>query len=50
MIYGIVGIGLFYTGWPTDWQQTFIGALLVGAVLMNDVIRKAALARERKIK
>lgn len=50
MIYGIVGIGLFYTGWPTDWQQTFIGALLVGAVLMNDVIRKSALARERRIK
>lgn len=50
MIYGIVGIGLFYTGWPTDWQQTFIGGLLVVAVLMNDVIRKAALARERRVR
>lgn len=50
MIYGIVGMGLFYTGWPTDWQQTFIGALLVAAVLMNDVIRKAALARERRVR
>lgn len=45
IIYGIVSLGLFYTGWPTDWLQTFIGALLVLAVLTNNIIRNAALSR-----
>ena len=29
MIYGVVSLGLFYTGWSTDWLSTFIGLLLV---------------------
>lgn len=41
--YGIVNIGLFYTGWTTDWLSSFIGGLLIVAVLGNDFIRKAAL-------
>ena len=41
--YGIVSIGLFYTGWTTDWLSAFIGALLVLAVIANDSIRKSAL-------
>jgi simple sugar transport system permease protein len=48
IIYGIVGLGLFYTGWPTDWLQTFIGALLVIAVLTNNVIRNVALNRGKR--
>lgn len=48
MIYGIVGLGLFYTGWPTDWLQTFIGALLVIAVLTNNAVRNVALNRGRR--
>ena len=47
MIYGIVSLGLFYTGWPTDWLQTFIGSLLVAAVLANNLIRQLALNRGR---
>lgn len=43
-IFGIVSIGLFYTGWNTDWAPAFIGALLVLAVLGNTLIRKLALA------
>ncbi|MEM7302883.1 MAG: ABC transporter permease [Pseudomonadota bacterium] len=43
MIYGMITIGLFYTGWPTDWSQAFIGSLLVLAVLANNVIRDLAL-------
>ncbi len=43
MIYGIVSLGLFYTGWPTDWLATFMGALLVVAVLTNNLIRELAL-------
>lgn len=48
IIYGIVGLGLFYTGWPTDWLQTFIGALLVIAVLTNNAVRNVALSRGRR--
>jgi simple sugar transport system permease protein len=47
MIYGIVSLGLFYTGWPTDWLATFIGALLVVAVLTNNLIRELVLNRGR---
>ncbi len=45
IIYGIVSLGLFYTGWPTDWLATFIGGLLVVAVLTNNLIRELALNR-----
>jgi simple sugar transport system permease protein len=48
MIYGIVSLGLFYTGWPTDWLATFIGVLLVIAVLTNNVIREMALGRKKQ--
>ena len=48
MIYGIVSLGLFYTGWPTDWLATFIGGLLVVAVLTNNVIRQLALGRKKQ--
>ncbi len=48
IIYGMVGLGLFYTGWPTDWLQTFIGALLVIAVLTNNAVRNVALNRGRR--
>jgi simple sugar transport system permease protein len=46
-IYGIVSLGLFYTGWPTDWLAAFIGGLLVIAVLTNNLLREAALRRRR---
>ncbi|SDY81254.1 ABC transporter permease [Herbiconiux ginsengi] len=41
--YGVVSIGLFYTGWTSDWLSAFIGGLLIIAVLANDAIRKSAL-------
>ncbi len=47
-IYGIVSLGLFYTGWPTDWLATFIGGLLVVAVLTNNYVRELALNRGKK--
>ena len=25
-IFGIINIGIFYTGWSTDWVQFFLGA------------------------
>jgi simple sugar transport system permease protein len=48
IIYGIVSLGLFYTGWPTDWLATFIGGLLVLAVLTNNLIRELALGRKKQ--
>ncbi|MDB5526352.1 MAG: transporter permease [Rhizobium sp.] len=48
VIYGIVSLGLFYTGWPTDWLATFIGGLLVIAVLTNNLIRELALGRKKQ--
>ena len=35
MIYGIINVGIFYTGWSTDWVQLFLGVLLLCAVLAN---------------
>ena len=42
--YGIVSVGIFYTGWATDWTATFLGLLVLLAVLANNYIRKLALA------
>ncbi|MGO4835910.1 ABC transporter permease, partial [Rhizobiaceae sp. 2RAB30] len=49
-IYGMVSLGLFYTGWPTDWLATFIGGLLVLAVLTNNLIRQTALNRGKAVR
>ena len=45
MIYGVVSLGLFYTGWSTDWLSTFIGLLLVIAVTTNNLVRRKALTQ-----
>ncbi|CVI64132.1 ABC transporter permease (plasmid) [Agrobacterium leguminum] len=42
-LYGIISVGIFYTGWNTDWVQLFLGGLLLGAVLANSYFRKLAL-------
>jgi simple sugar transport system permease protein len=53
LTYGIVSVGLFYTGWSTDWLSAFIGGILILAVLANNSIRNAALrgggTRNRRI-
>lgn len=43
MTYGIVSIGVFFTGWNTDWVQLFLGVLLLAAVLGNSYFRRLAL-------
>ena len=43
--FGVVSVGIFYTGWETDWAQLFLGVLLFGAVLANNFFRKLALSR-----
>lgn len=39
-IFGIISVGIFYTGWSTDWVSFFLGALLLAAVLTNNYFRK----------
>lgn len=39
-IFGMVLIGLTYTGIDQDWYQVFLGGMLLIAVIFNNVIRK----------
>jgi simple sugar transport system permease protein len=43
-IYGIVQVGIFYTGWNTDWAQLVLGLLLLMAVLGNNYFRRLAMS------
>ena len=40
LIFGMVQMGIFYTGVNTDWFKVFLGAMLLIAVLFNNYIRK----------
>jgi simple sugar transport system permease protein len=42
LIFGIVQIGIFYTGIDTDWFKAFMGAMLLVAVLFNNYVRRKA--------
>jgi len=42
MTYGIVSVGIYYTGWPADWAQLILGVLLLAAVLTNNYFRRLA--------
>ena len=42
IIFGMVVIGLSYTGIDQDWFQVFLGGMLLLAVLFNNVVRKRA--------
>jgi simple sugar transport system permease protein len=44
VIYGIVQVGIFYTGWNTDWAQLVLGVLLLMAVLGNNYFRRLAMS------
>ncbi len=34
--------GIVYAGWNPDWFFCFLGALLLGAILLNNLVRKRA--------
>ena len=40
IIFGMVVIGLTYTDFDQDWFQVFLGAMLLMAVIFNNMIRK----------
>ena len=42
LIFGMVNQGIVYAGWDPDWFTFFVGALLLGAILLNTFIRRRA--------
>ena len=42
LIFGMVNQGIVYAGWNPDWFMFFVGALLLGAILLNTYIRRRA--------
>lgn len=45
LIFGLVQMGIFYTGIDTDWFKVFLGLVILLAVLVNNWIRVKALTR-----
>jgi simple sugar transport system permease protein len=41
-IFGMTNQGIVYAGWNPDWFYFFLGALLLGAILLNNWVRKRA--------
>jgi simple sugar transport system permease protein len=41
-IFGMANQGIVYAGWNPDWFFFFLGALLLGAILLNNWVRKRA--------
>jgi simple sugar transport system permease protein len=42
LIFGMTNQGIIYAGWNPDWFYFFLGALLLGAILLNNFIRSRA--------
>jgi simple sugar transport system permease protein len=42
LIYGMVYQGIVYHGWDSDWQYTFLGVMLLGAVMVNNWVKARA--------
>ncbi|CAL9380862.1 ABC transporter permease [Streptomyces sp. enrichment culture] len=44
-MFGMVNQGIVFAGWNPDWFKAFLGAMLLGAVLINLYVRRAATRR-----
>jgi simple sugar transport system permease protein len=42
IIFGMAQVGIVFAGWPTDWFYSFLGVMLLAAVLVNNYIRRQA--------
>ena len=42
LIFGMVRVGITFSGWDTDWFYAFLGIMLLVAVLVNNYTRKRA--------
>ncbi len=43
LMFGVVQMGIFYTGIDTDWFKLFLGAMMLTAVLFNSYVRNRAM-------
>ena len=46
LIFGLVQMGIFYTGIDTDWFKVFLGIVILIAVLVNNYARSKALGEK----
>jgi len=42
IIFGMAQVGIVFAGWDTDWFYSFLGAMLLAAVLLNNYTRRRA--------
>jgi simple sugar transport system permease protein len=42
IIFGMARVGIVFAGWDTDWFYSFLGVMLLVAVLVNEFTRKRA--------
>lgn len=42
LIYGMAVLGINYAGWDVDWLRTFLGVMLIAAVLINMYVKRKA--------
>ncbi len=42
IIFGMARVGIVFAGWDTDWFYSFLGIMLLAAVLVNNYTRKRA--------
>jgi simple sugar transport system permease protein len=47
LIFGLVQMGIFYTGIDTDWFKVFLGIVILVAVLVNNYTRAKALGERQ---
>ena len=43
LMFGVVQMGIFYTGVDTDWFKLFLGGMMLTAVLFNSYVRNRAM-------
>jgi simple sugar transport system permease protein len=42
LIFGMTQIGIVYAGWDADWFKTFLGVMLLLAVMANELVKRTA--------
>jgi len=42
LIFGMAQVGIVFAGWDTDWFYSFLGVMLLVAVLVNNYVRRRA--------
>ena len=45
LMFGMTQLGINYAGWNPDWFKTFLGVMLLAAVLLNTYVKRKADAR-----